>query len=227
MEVIIVIMIISILSVTARAVNKENIILWYLYRLFWLPTFITIRILGKLSIWAFIIATKSPLIPGFFNWVSKIATRYFFSWVADIIEERGVKMPKIFAVKPGEIRKVTLPSESDVKVEDRTVFHITSPDVREMAEIQNNLYAVTGIGKTRKEQFRTGEQQVLLLRKGLKGWENFCDADGNEVKFTDPSTASSAKDRERIEFENINRIPEAIRGELVDLIRGEANVESD
>lgn len=136
-------------------------------------------------------------------------------------------MPKIHAIKPGEEFEVTLPSESDVKVEERTVFVITSPDVRDFARIQNELYDVRGIGKSRKERFRTGEHSLEILKLGLRGWKNFMDHDGKEIKWRDSGEGNTPQERERILIENINRIPEANRAELVDLIRGEATASQD
>lgn len=136
-------------------------------------------------------------------------------------------MPKVYAVEPGKEVEVTLPSESDVKVEKRTIWIITSPDVRDFARVQNELYDVSGFGKGRKERFRTGDQQIEILRLGLRGWRNFTDQSGKEVEWKDPKSGKSAADREKIMVDNINHIPEAARGELVDLIRGEANVSQD
>lgn len=136
-------------------------------------------------------------------------------------------MPKVFAVEPGKPIEVTLPSESDVKVEDRTIWVVTSPDVRDFARVQNELYDVSGFGKGRKERFRTGDQQIEILKLGLLGWSNFTDQNGKEVEWKDPKGGKTAVDREKIMIENINHIPEAARGELVDLIRGESTLSQD
>lgn len=134
-------------------------------------------------------------------------------------------MPKLYAVKPGENREVTLPMEADVKEEKRTVFVITDLDARDFARIQDELYAVSGFGKGRKERFQTGEQQLAILKRGLVGWKNFTDPLGKEVKWKEPE--GDVKAKEAILIENINRIPEAARAELVDLIRGESSIDQD
>lgn len=134
-------------------------------------------------------------------------------------------MPKLYAVKPGEIREVRLPMESDVKIEKQTVFMITDLDARDFARIQDELYTVKGFGKRRKERFQTGEQQLEILKRGLVGWKNFIDSDGKDVKWKEPDGDPKAK--EAILVENINRIPEAARAELADLIRGESSIDQD
>jgi len=136
-------------------------------------------------------------------------------------------MPKLYAVKPGEVREVTLPMETDVKAEDRTIFLITTPDARDFARIQNELYEVKGFGKGRKEQFRTGDQQIEILKLGLRGWKNFTDGNGNVILWKEISENAKGHEREVIMLENINRIPEAARAELVDQVRGEASPSPD
>jgi hypothetical protein len=196
---------------------------------FWLPTFITLKSIIRLSIWFFRLARLSPIFPKACNNARKWLNKYAESWVYGLtLEILGESvMPKVYAVKPEEVREVTLPSEEDVKVEDRTIFLITSPDVRDFARIQDELYEVQGFGRKRSERFRTGDQQLQILKIGLKGWKKFTDANGKKVEWKELPEGSTPHERESILLENINRISEANRGELVDLIRGEASVSQD
>lgn len=134
---------------------------------------------------------------------------------------------KLFGLKPGEIREITLELQKEDKPKDRITFLYVSLDATDYARIQNELYQVDGFGKNRKERFLTGTQQVEVLKLGLKGWKNFKFEDGAEVEWELPSKGQTAQEVDNIMINNINRVPPEARAELVDIIRGESTASQD
>jgi len=136
-------------------------------------------------------------------------------------------MGKLFGVKAGSIVEYVVKAQRGDPAEERTTFLLRPLTTREHAEIQNKLYESSGWGKKRQERFLTGTQIVLILRKGLVGWKNFHYEDGEEVKWEDPNQERTEEGRDMIMDRNLDRLPNAVRQELAEELRGEAVLGED
>ena len=73
--------------------------------------------------------------------------------------------------------------EDDRKLpeEDQTVFTLRGLTVAEEAKVADSM--ISSIPGQEELSFRSGTHQLTVLRHGLRGWENFKDADGKNVSF--------------------------------------------
>jgi len=134
-------------------------------------------------------------------------------------------MGKLFGVKAGSVVEYVAKVE---RGDPEPIIWILRPlTSKESADIQNSLFHSKGFGKQRQEQFLTGTQVVLVLRKGLVGWSNFKYEDGSDVVWEDPNVEKTEEGRDRIMDRNLDCIPAGIRQELSDEIRGEAELGED
>lgn len=119
------------------------------------------------------------------------------------------------AIDPEKIIDFIAKKEQGDKVpeEEKTVFKVKMLTAREGAELRDDLYNVSGSGKEREEKLKSGTIELKALRKGIKGWENFQDDDGEEIEF----------DSGKID-KMLDKIPPDIRMELADFIRGESSL---
>jgi hypothetical protein len=134
-------------------------------------------------------------------------------------------MGKLFGVKAGSVVEYVAKCEQGEK--DFVTWLIRPLTSVEHADIQNSLFQSKGFGKKRQEQFLTGTQALLVLRKGLVGWKNFKYEDGTDVVWEDPTVERTEEGRNRIMDRNLDSIPTVIRMELSDEIRGEAELGED
>jgi len=134
-------------------------------------------------------------------------------------------MGKLFGVKAGSVVEYVAKCERGEK--EFTTWLIRPLTSKEHADIQNSLFHSKGFGKQRQEQFLTGTQVVMVLRKGLVGWQNFKYEDGTEVVWEDPSIEKTEEGRDRIMDRNLDTVPSVIRQELADEIRGESELGED
>ena len=131
-------------------------------------------------------------------------------------------MGKLFGVKAGSVVEYITKQERGNP--EPVVFLVRPLTSKESADIQNSLFHSKGFGKQRQEQFLTGTQVVMVLRKGLIGWKDFKYEDGTEVVWEDPNIEKTEEGRDRIMDRNLDCIPAAIRQELSDEIRGESEL---
>lgn len=97
---------------------------------------------------------------------------------------------------------------------NETVFLLKPLSVQQQADLRDNMYKVSGIGKKRTEKFQTGTSEVDALKIGLLGWENFTNEKGDQVSF-DKTNVSGM----------LEMIPADARTELAAKIRGDAEVD--
>jgi hypothetical protein len=135
-------------------------------------------------------------------------------------------MGKLFGVKAGSTVEYIAKCERGEK-SDFVTWLIRPLTAKEQADIQNSLFQSKGVGKKRQEQFLTGTQGMLVLRKGLVGWKDFKFEDGSLVVWEDPKVEKTEEGRDRIMDRNLDCIPAVIRMELSDEIRGEAELGED
>lgn len=141
--------------------------------------------------------------------------------------EGEIKMGKLFGVKAGSVVEYVAKCQRGEPKEDQVVWLIRPLSAKESADIQNNLFRSEGWGKQRREQFLTGTQVVLVLRRGLVGWKNFKYEDDTSVDWEDPNVEKTEEGRDRIMDRNLDKIPASLRQELSDEIRGEAELGED
>jgi hypothetical protein len=133
-------------------------------------------------------------------------------------------MGKLFGVKAGSVVEYVADCQRGEPKEDQVIWLLRPLTAKEAADIQNRLFQSEGWGKNRREQFLTGTQVILVLRKGLVGFKNFKYEDGAEVGWEDPNIEKTEEGRDRIMDRNLDKIPASIRQELSDQIRGEAEL---
>jgi len=90
--------------------------------------------------------------------------------------------------------------------EEQTTFNVRFLTATEQAQVRDEMYAVSGMGGSRKEKFLTGSAVLIALKMGLLGWTNFNYEDTEES----------------IEFSvaNFSCIPPSERDEIANYIRG-------
>jgi len=142
-----------------------------------------------------------------------LTAHYKFEQLIKIFLEKGDKVMK--AIDPEKIVDFIAKQEQGDKVDEeaKTVFKVRMLRAKEAAELRDDLYTISGSGKERKEQLKSGTAELKALKKGLKGWENFLDNDGKEVEFD-----STKLDK------MLDMIPPDVRVELADFIRGESSL---
>jgi len=102
--------------------------------------------------------------------------------------------------------------------EEQTKFMVTYIDAYFEAKLSDDVYQVKGMGTGRKETIKSGTQQNEVLKRCLKGWENFVGEDSEPVEF-------NAGEKDEDKMSNINKIPPAVRKEIAQHIKGESEAE--
>lgn len=120
------------------------------------------------------------------------------------------------AVDPERTFDYVLQEERDLPIEQQTVWKIKVLTARELAEIEDNT---SRIDKEGVLQVRHGSVVLNTLRKGLRGWENFQDAQGNPVPFRD----NNGVPRE----DNFDRMRPAWRREICNAITEQNRLTAD
>lgn len=136
-------------------------------------------------------------------------------------------MAAIHGVRADEAIPYISQTQKDDPEDELVTWQVKFLTVREYADIQDELFKSSGMGKKREEKFLLGKQAMLALRKGLVGWKNFNYSDKTPVEWEDPNRGRDAADRDRIMDSNLNKIPPEIRNELADYIRGESRLGED
>ncbi len=115
-------------------------------------------------------------------------------------------MPKIVGLDPTKERTYVAKCEQELPKDEQTVYKVRMLRLHEAANIKDDIYRVTGLGKERKETLRTGSIEVEVLKTCMLGWENFKSDEGKDVPFN---------------LENIDWIPAEVRSEISDFCSGE------
>lgn len=85
------------------------------------------------------------------------------------------------AVDPEKTFDYILKRERSLPIEQQTIFHLKVLTARELAGIEDNVSRInTADGSM---TVKTGSTILDTLKKGLRGWENFKDAQGNAVLY--------------------------------------------
>jgi len=102
--------------------------------------------------------------------------------------------------------------DRDLPEEEQTVFVLRYMDARQAAKMEDQAVegAVSGKGTDTALKFRSGSKVLQALEHGLRGWENFRDAQGNEIPFRE----NNGKPRP----ECFDAIPPSVRRELANVI---------
>lgn len=85
------------------------------------------------------------------------------------------------AVDPDKVVPYVLIEDRKLPVEQQTRFLCKFLSAREDAQIQDNV--VRGNTDEKSMQVKSGSTVLETLRKGLRGWENFKDQNGNDVPW--------------------------------------------
>ena len=198
-----------------------------LFFIIWGPYFLVSMAfysVGRFFGW--VVFEKGYILPEFVN----LSVRYYVKSI-NLIENlinyyrEEKKMPKITSLKSDQVQEFTPELEKDLKESERTIFLYRFLDVKDAASITDDVYTAKGFGKKREERLRAGTQDLTILRKGLVGWKNFEDEDGNPVEWEEP-IGSHQKIRDAMD-KNLNKIPPDTRGEIADVIRGASNIDQD
>lgn len=142
----------------------------------------------------------------------------------EILNERSHGMSAIHGIKAGSTHEYVIKDQLGDDPDDQVIWLVRFLTAVENAEIQNALFESSGIGKKRQERFLTGNQTLMILRRGLVGWKNFKFSDEDSVTFEDPATQTSKEGKDRIMDRNLDAIPPIVRQELADYIRGESTL---
>jgi len=141
------------------------------------------------------------------------------------LEEDDI-MAKMFGIKPNQVHKFEPKGQEDTAEDKRTKFLVEFLDVALSANISDQVYTAKGFGAKREELLRAGTQELHILRRSLKGWENFVYEDETEVEWDDPGKGSKDKVNAVMD-RNLNKIPPEWRGEIADFVRGQSSPDLD
>jgi hypothetical protein len=198
-----------------------------LFFIIWGPYLLVIIVLHSVGrFFGWIAFEKGYILPEFVN----LSVRYCvksINWIENLKKyyTEESKMPKITSLKSDQVQEFSPDCESDVKESERTVFLCKFLDVKDAANITDDVYTAKGFGKKREERLRAGTQDLTILRKGLVGWKNFVDEDEVAVEWEEP-VGSFQKIKETMD-RNLNKVPPSTRGEIADFIRGASNIDQD
>jgi len=138
---------------------------------------------------------------------------------------RYLVMSKIFGVRADQVHDYIVKAQRDEDPKEQVKFRVRMLSAVEYAEIQNDLYQISGMGDNREERIVTGTQVLETLVLGLRGWsDNFCFDDGTPVIWTDLGTEVSVEGKRRVMLQNIDKLLPSIRSELAEYIRCESKL---
>jgi len=113
------------------------------------------------------------------------------------------------ALDPNRSHRYVLREDASLPVEDQTVFLLRSLTVRDDEMIQNSKMVASSGGEFR---LQPGTEDLMTLRLGLIGVENFRDGAGKMVHF-------DADKRGQVTDAFLSRLRKEWRSELADAIR--------
>ena len=85
------------------------------------------------------------------------------------------------ALDPKATFQYVLEDDRKLPEEDRTVFTLRGLTVAEEARVADSM--ISSVPGAEELSFRSGTHQLTVLRHGLRGWSNFCSADGSDISF--------------------------------------------
>lgn len=85
------------------------------------------------------------------------------------------------ALDPKATFKYVLEDDRKVEESERTTFTLRGLTVGEEARVADSM--ISSVPGEDELSYRSGTHQLTVLRYGLRGWENFNDAEGNSVPF--------------------------------------------
>jgi hypothetical protein len=112
--------------------------------------------------------------------------------------------------------------------EKQTTFLLGLLSSAEQAVLEATLrlFLVDAVGAAKAVEVRRESFKLRVLKKALRGWENFRDAAGNQVEFKSLQ-AGGANGRRMATDEMVDLIPGSIRTELVDVVTEAAQLSED
>lgn len=124
------------------------------------------------------------------------------------------------ALDPKSTFPFVLKEDRELPEEQRTVFQLRGLTVSEEAQVSDSmLMAHSGSDEV---AFRAGTHQLTVLRYGLKGWENFLDAEGQPVEF------ETTKGHPRVVTDELlDRLLPKHRQELVQAVLDRGEIKAD
>lgn len=115
------------------------------------------------------------------------------------------------ALDPKATFDYVLEDDRDLPKKEQTAFTLRGLTVAEEAKVADSM--ISSIPGQEELSFRSGTHQLTVLRYGLRGWSNFKDGDGGEVKYE--STRGAPR---HVSDECLDRLLARHRGELVGAI---------
>lgn len=114
----------------------------------------------------------------------------------------------VIAIDPERTFDYVLQEEKEK--ENPTIFKLKILAARELAEIEDNVSSfVSGKGEV-ELRIRPGTEILQILRRGLKGWENFKDDKGKDIPFRENNGVPREDNFDRLRPEWRREISNAI-----------------
>jgi hypothetical protein len=124
------------------------------------------------------------------------------------------------ALDPKSTFPYVLLEDRSLPEDQQTIFQLRGLTVAEEAQVSDSmLLAHSG---TDEVAFRAGTQQLTVLRFGLRGWENFRTAEGEEVPFE--STKGHPK---HVTDACLDRLMPKHRQELMNAVMDRGEIKAD
>lgn len=114
------------------------------------------------------------------------------------------------------------PGRDEDNDEKATVWKLGVIDALLLADIEDDAYEFALSDDQAVEEKSTttklhiNRRNVVLVQHGLKGWENFTDADGNPIKYTSKSIVRNGREAQVVSDKLISLIPPPVIKELAE-----------
>lgn len=118
-------------------------------------------------------------------------------------------------VSPVETWDYESPADPDKGTDQATRFKLRTLDVTTMAELYDGAMSLDGD----KLKFNTNSMAIRAVRRGLAGWANFRDAQGNDIPFETVNRVQNGQPVAEVAEASLNRIPLELMKELADELK--------
>lgn len=131
-------------------------------------------------------------------------------------------MSNIVGLNPKKVRIYIPKADQGLPDEEKPLkFQMRLLTAREAADLRDEIYEISGVGKKRKERLRSGTHELRVLYRCIEGWENFFDDDSKEIPYR-----KTVKNNEPF-IENLDYLPDDLRTELARYASRENEVDED
>lgn len=116
--------------------------------------------------------------------------------------------------------------DTDREAEEATVFKLGTLSARQMTQIKDSATSFKPDRENSQDpknpdmvaEFRPNQSTYLTVQFGLRGWERFCDSEGNEVPFKTTRKQLGGKEVTCAHDDSLDRLGQELMRELAERI---------